>query len=692
MSYFKFFGSVAKTPLLIAIASSIAITPALADEQNSNAPSNNVYNSTFFTQFNPQTALDIIERVPGFNLDKGDDIRGFGAGAGNVLIDGARPTSKTGGIEDALLRIPASQVARVELLRGSATAGEASGQSVVANIIRNQESDNVRWEAELEMVPGGTINPVLEATYTSSIDEWETSLKLNGFKQKWPRTGTIERYNASGELLFSETEDRPSTLTDVFLSGDARKNFDGSILQLNSRFGWSKFKPITDRQRFNGRLPDENPDRSFFSDYNSQFYQGELGGDLTMPLKNDWSMKIIGLGTHQHWWYTDLSQNEIPIGTFSNGSRVDFERDTYETILRTTFTKGGNPNFRPEVGGEATYNRLDGSIDITNTDSAGVDTSVFVPIADVTVQETRGEIFGNLLWHPVTKLSVEGGLTVEASKIKVSGDATNDQSFTYFKPSFSLTYDVSETLQMRLSARRIVGQLSFDDFVSTANIVDERVTTGNPELQPDKTTRINAQMDYRFSQGGSINLEVFHEWKDDVLEYIILPNGIQGIGNAGSARLWGYNAAVTLPISNFLKGAQIKLVAEDRASDLLDPVTNQKRDLTNVRTPKIEINFRQDLPQHKLSWGAGFVAADTVRYFYVSEIDQLKSRSQWNAFVESSHIENIRMRLEVNRIGKNKENRERSFFNPTRAGSLTGYEITNRQRGTFVSLILSGQF
>ncbi|MCC3861101.1 TonB-dependent receptor plug domain-containing protein [Pseudemcibacter aquimaris] len=665
---------------------------AIAQDNDINSNDIDSYDAAFFSQFNPQTALDIINQVPGFNIDIGEEIRGFGAGAGNVLIDGNRPTSKSGGLEDALLRIPASGVARVELLRGSATTGEASGQSVVANIIRNQDTNTLRWQTELEIAPGGILNPIVETTFTNQIDEWDTSIKLNGFKQTYPRQGVVERFDSSKELLYSESEDRPSTLSDVFFSGDARRKFNESTLQLNSRLGWSKFKPLTDRKRFNGRLPDDSPDSLFYSDYNSQFYEGELGADFTTPLKNDWTMKIVGLGTHQHWWYTDDTYNESPVGEYSNGKRVDFKRDTYESILRTTFTKGGNPNLRPEIGGEVTYNKLDGSIDITNIDISGAESSVFVPIADVTVQETRGEAFANLLWRPVTELSIESGITVEGSQIKVSRDASNKQSFIYFKPSLSVTYDFSEAFQIRMAARRSVGQLSFNDFVSTANVVDERVTSGNPELQPDKTTRLSLQSSYLYSDAGSINIEVFHEWKNDVLEFILQPNGIQGIGNAGNARLWGYNAALTVPVTNLLKGAQIKIIAEDRASDLLDPVTNENRKLTNISAPKIEINFRQNLTEHKLAWGFGFSARRDVEYFYVTEIDHLRTQSKWDAFIETSYFEGLLVRFEVNGIGKMKEIRERSFYNPSRATLPTGFETTNRRRGTFMSFIVSGQF
>jgi len=61
-----------------------------------------VYQGSFFTQYAPRTALDIVQRVPGFSLDLGAtqtqqgsvDVRGFSGTAGNVVINGSRPSTK----------------------------------------------------------------------------------------------------------------------------------------------------------------------------------------------------------------------------------------------------------------------------------------------------------------------------------------------------------------------------------------------------------------------------------------------------------------------------------------------------------------------------------------------------------------------------------------------------------------------
>src|SRR6185436_20195390 len=96
------FGSV----LLAAIAA-----PALGQEQapapQPAASQQGVisYTPADFASARPNTALDMINRLPGFTLIAGDQVRGFAGAAGNVLIDGQRPTSKTDNLQDILARV-----------------------------------------------------------------------------------------------------------------------------------------------------------------------------------------------------------------------------------------------------------------------------------------------------------------------------------------------------------------------------------------------------------------------------------------------------------------------------------------------------------------------------------------------------------------------------------------------------------
>src|SRR5437773_11853333 len=92
----------------------------------------NSYPASYFALAKPNTAFDMIARLPGFTFDPGQSVRGFGGAAGNVLIDGERPATKADTLDNILKRIPAASVLRIDLIRGSAPGVDMQARTVLA--------------------------------------------------------------------------------------------------------------------------------------------------------------------------------------------------------------------------------------------------------------------------------------------------------------------------------------------------------------------------------------------------------------------------------------------------------------------------------------------------------------------------------------------------------------------------------
>ncbi|MEA3068400.1 MAG: hypothetical protein QOK41_1807, partial [Sphingomonadales bacterium] len=138
-------GMAALTLATGATAQSAASQPA---PSSGRASRTTTYDAAFFAQYAPRTALDIVQRVPGFSLDLGAtqtnqgsvDVRGFAGTAGNVVINGARPSTKAETLDTTLSRIPAQQVVRVELGPGDLFGSDYAGKSQVLNVVLSQQS------------------------------------------------------------------------------------------------------------------------------------------------------------------------------------------------------------------------------------------------------------------------------------------------------------------------------------------------------------------------------------------------------------------------------------------------------------------------------------------------------------------------------------------------------------------------
>ncbi|MEL7689068.1 TonB-dependent receptor plug domain-containing protein [Citromicrobium bathyomarinum] len=93
-----------------------------------------VYTPEDFARFKPNTALDMLEQVPGFQISQQNQGRGLGQASENVLINGERIASKSDSAVDRLSRTSAARVQRIEIVDG-ASFGIPGLSGQVANVI-----------------------------------------------------------------------------------------------------------------------------------------------------------------------------------------------------------------------------------------------------------------------------------------------------------------------------------------------------------------------------------------------------------------------------------------------------------------------------------------------------------------------------------------------------------------------------
>ena len=145
-----------------------------------------VYTPDFFADSRPATASDMVSRLPGFSLDTGTSARGFAGTAGNVLIDGARPTAKTDDLSTILIRIPAASVERIEVIRGGAPGIDMQGQTVVANIVsRKGDSTQTILKAATTYTGAGQWSPSLGVEYHGQSGKMNYEMSMTRTSQIW---------------------------------------------------------------------------------------------------------------------------------------------------------------------------------------------------------------------------------------------------------------------------------------------------------------------------------------------------------------------------------------------------------------------------------------------------------------------------------------------------------------------------
>lgn len=643
-----------------------------------------VYPADFYKPFQPQTALDMLERTPGFLLSEGTSVRGFGGAAGNVLIDGQRPTVKGGGITEVLRRIAASRVERVVLLRAT-DAAEAQGQTLVANLILRADARG-SGNASLTMshTADGRISPSARISHARRIAGWQTNIELSGETVRFPTDGTYLDRDAADRLYRTRQEHIAGKAPEYGLALSTSGALAGGTLTVNLRLNKDGYFSKRGIDIFEGPAHD-TPDSRRDIAYDEKGRSGELGLDWTRRLGSGWSAKLVGLGRIER--YT-TDEDYIEAGYRGLSSRL---QKPGEFVVRTTLTREGNHPVRPEFGGEIAYNRLSSRLDYAEDTGDGL---IAVPLANdrTRVSEMRGEAFAYLTVRLTGHLNLESGMAVEFSRIRVTGEAAQEQSLSYLKPSLALVWSPSGSTQLRLGARRTVDQLDFGDFAASVNQADGRPLGGNSGLRPARVTRTLARLDHRWGKGGAIAVEAYHQWHTGLLGYLVLPSGDEALGTIGNGRQWGVTAQGTLPLDRVMKGARLTVDGTWRGSRLHDPITGRNRVMDDIPSQSLTAEFRQDLPQLKSSWGVTWTAPEEASVFYTGEVLRWRDRALWGAYVETTAFAGFKTTLRATAFNGADDYRLRAFYTPSRAGAASGSERRDQQSGAVVSLALARSF
>lgn len=632
-----------------------------------------VFEAAFFKQYNPVTAADIVNRVPGFEIDDGEALRGFGATAGNVLVNGERPSSKVL-ISEQLKRIPADSVLRVELVSGSASNMDARGQTQLVNVVLKQAKQggspttfvfDLRDIQYSERVGWG-----VQLTKTFALGEsadLTLDFQLPNLRGRTESFETVR--NAAGNLtLYREQIGQPNNMgiqgSGVLKwrpSAQDTVSFNAQVAPTwnTTNIASFNFTPLGNfAQGLTGEI-----------DYPTN-YTAEIGGDWEHRFSPELSVKGIALAT-----FTEIEQNDIyriytPTGMAGPGGL--FNTQTYartteagERVGRGFFTWRPDPAHTIDIGVEGAFNFRDSTLDIFNNLGAGPVPQP-LPVSDTRVEETRIEPFITDVWKLSPQLTLETGFIFEASTIKQSGDEVKEREFSYPKPRAILTWQAGESDQLRTSITREVAQLDFAEFASSINVVDASSLIGNPDLEPEKAWKARAEWEHKFGARAAVTVAVFHDQVEDVQDFIprtVTLGTFDAPGNIGDGTRTGVELRGALPIGALLPNAEVRFSGLWQETDVTDPVTGESRRFSGERDWNYNVSFRHDLPELKLAWGAS-VAGQSDRQEFKSAEDILHDRpgSRLDLFVDSTMIPGITVRLSASNIFHPEEFRTRTFY------------------------------
>ena len=645
-----------------------------------------------FARFAPRNALDMLGQVPGFAIRGDDQQRGLGQATGNVLINGARVSSKSDGLYDRLRRITTDRVERIELVDG-ATLGIPGLSGQVANVVTKAGSVSGRFEYRTSMRPryarpsyfGG------EVSLSGSDETLDWTLAYNH--------GVGRGAGGGGQAYISDGQGNLIENRDVVL------RFIGDFPQLSGRVNWNGPGGIVVNanasysRRHSRYSDDEQRDlvagvdllRDF--DNRERGYGYELGGDITLPLAGG-QLKLVGLERFNHnRGRADVVFDYVDAAP-SDGNRFASTSNSGERVGRAEFSwpmLGGTF----QLDGEAAFNRLNRTASLFVLNSGGQLDEVPFPGGSGGVTEDRYE---TILTHNrtlATGLTLQLGAGAEFSTLAQTGPGGLTRHFQRPKGSLVLAWTPSQGRDISLKLNRSVEQLSFGDFLANVSLQQDNQNAGNDQLVPPQSWQADLELSESLGPWGSTTIRLFGRWYADFIEIIPVAGGLETNGNIDSARLYGVEWRATLELSQIgWNGAKLDGALSADDTRLRDPLTGVPRAFSGQYNVSGNINLRHDVPSSNWAWGAGLEYNHVRPYYRLSEVGR-----DWEgpiytyAFIEHKDVLGMTANLQVFNLTNGRARFERTVWDGYRDRSPVVFsEYRNLSVQPIVQFRLTGSF
>jgi outer membrane receptor protein involved in Fe transport len=662
---------------VIAVGQAQAGQPAPAEAQGVTR-----YPASFFADQRPNTAADMVARLPGFTLDRGAQVRGFGGAAGNVIIDGQRPTTKQDDLDTVLRRIPAAQVERIDVIRGGAPGIDMQGQTVLANIIRKKNGGTtVVVSSVLDYLPDtGRIMPSVRMELSQRNDgkALEGSFSFFNFWDDGVGSGPHTQYDdpAVCTPICTAHLSAKAGGKDYVLTGAYETPLDGGRLRVNGLFEGTNYLDRESDSGSPGALDD-------YSRNTQDVYKTELGAHYTKDLSPTLNMELVGL---------QQAQRRVSVSDYTQGAFSHYhEGDTLaESVLRgvlhwrplTPLTIDGSVEGAYNIQTTQTYYDVDGA-------------PQQLAAADVRIIERRTEGAVSATWTPDPHYTLEAGMKLEASNLTSTGDTVLDKTLVYPKPRLVFTWSPDARDQLRLRFAREVGQLDFNAFISSAALnTTGTIHLGNPNLVPQDVWVSEAALERKFWASGDLTVTLRHSDISQAVDRILDPTGLfDEPGNIGHATEDELIVDATAPLDKlWIKNGILKAQATWRDSRVTDPTTGAPRPLTQVHPLDWKLEFSQDLPRLRSTWGAVLNGGFREIYYRYDEIDTYKIGNTLQLNYEYKPTAKLAIRLELNNITSRPFKQTYNVYESLRPSPLVYSDWRNERSSAEVHLRLRKTF
>jgi hypothetical protein len=571
-----------------------------------------------FEEYRPQHALDIVRRLPGFDLNGADEVRGLSGAQGNVLFNGQRPPPGGGSLETRLSAIRVSDIVRLELIEAGARDLDMQGYPLLLNVVTSNQSsrrlngqyevnareDETReWKAELAGAMTGARFDI-EASY-----EVEDNSEINRGNFRSATADTPSARLSSDEDSFYGRRDARLVVT-TRITPDTQLVLSTSFWE-----GQGQSSPLdlagTGIRENNAWLSTE---RSF---------SGELRTKLTNRL--DLTSVISHRGEDDENSFSLFENGDFGEATSVSESGEDAFRGTLRWRMSDTLTFEG--------GGTWASNFLEGS-------STAILNGVVQDVtgSDARVEETRTAALGTLTWTPTSDLTASFGGRVEAFSLSSTTAGDDDLSITDIVPRANISWSLPDDWVLRLRSEREVGQLNLGQFLASTDLNNALNTSGAATLEPERDWTHEVTLERRFGTRSLVRFQLEARTIDNPISRVPQPDGSIVATNVGPENFQTARAEFELELDGFgVPGALLEGGVAISRADRIDPIGLFERAPNGHNEWEWALGLRHEVANTPFVYGINLESEAPSRHYWLTQIREQDDGIEGRAWVEWRH-------------------------------------------------------
>lgn len=614
-----------------------------------------VFEATYYAEFNPVTALDLVNRTPGFNLQQQSGNRGLAGVRSNILINGKRPPPKGQSIWQHLSDIPYTSIAQIALIDSGATLDiDMQGYPQVVNIILEEDRANFyELNTEVQRYGDGDIRQ----SSRRQIETDATSRFTVGAHEFTVKGGRLDRSEEDPSGFVAIDPANPEQRASSRDESERERDFlnIGSIFNLNND-GTLSVNAEMNRQIDTSTpvsLLEEPEDPDFVRRSSAEDEEWrKIAAEYSQPvgLRNEIMLALVDSRL------IDESQSLfLEDGTRRSSVR---NRESGETAARLIFSHERTDRLTLRSTLSAAFNYFEGDLQVTEN-------GVLLPVdgSDSEVEEDRHSIEFDADWNWRDDWVFRGSIGRGFYAIDTHDFSSGRQSET--TGLASVTYQPQERTTITYESRHEIGQLSFNQFLASSNLSSEILRAGAESLEPVSQWNHSINYDRRFGDRGVLRFGFRHQVLENPVRSVPVSDTLTVSQNVSPEKINRLSASIEYPFERFeMENLILEAEVEIADSETIDPVTGEKREVSWGRPLEWSLGIRKDPGDGRWSWGIDLWKRDFNDNYSVRSIREEERDFEWSGFVQWEIIDSLWLRGRVQ--GPRDETELTRFFGSVR--------------------------